>query len=199
MRVKSLNYNSLCRSSSGAKHKTGLKKHNLQHLVYMYECCDLHVRDGFAICVETGPLGVRRVEFGTRGVQNHSSPLMREALRQFRLYFAGVLKTFDLPLEMAGTDFQKRVWSALRNIPYGQTRSYSQLAAEISAPRAVRAVGAANGRNPIPIIVPCHRVIGASGKLVGFGGGLDWKRFLLDLEAAHVERRSQRLFEVTTL
>lgn len=87
-----------------------------------------------------------------------------------------------------GTDFQKCVWRALRTIPYGQTRSYSQIAERIGAPRAVRAVGAANGRNPIPVIVPCHRVIGASGKLIGFGGGLEWKRLLLDLEAASVER-----------
>jgi len=113
---------------------------------------------------------------------------MREALHQFRLYFAGELQAFDLPLEMVGTDFQKRVWRELRNIPYGETRSYGQLAERIGAPRAVRAVGAANGRNPIPIIVPCHRVIGSSGKLVGFGGGLEWKRMLLDLESANVNR-----------
>lgn len=157
----------------------------------MYECCDLHVQNGFSISIETGPLGVRRVNFGAQGVENHSSRLMREALAQFRLYFAGKLQMFDLPLEMIGTSFQKRVWSALLEIPYGETRSYSQLACEIGAPRAMRAVGAANGRNPIPIIVPCHRVIGASGELVGFGGGLEWKRFLLDLERAHVKRAGQ--------
>jgi methylated-DNA-[protein]-cysteine S-methyltransferase len=154
----------------------------------MYEWSDLHVREQFSISIESGPAGVRRVEFGTRGVDNHSPPLMREALRQFRLYFAGELRSFDLPLELVGTDFQKRVWNELRNIPYGETRSYGQLAERIGAPRAVRAVGAANGRNPIPIIVPCHRVIGSSGKLVGFGGGLEWKRMLLDLEAANVNR-----------
>jgi len=157
----------------------------------MYDWCDFHVRDGFSISIETGPLGIRRVQFGGRGVENHSSALMREALEQFRLYFAGELRTFHLPLEMIGTPFQKSVWTALQNIPYGETRSYSQMARQIGAPRAVRAVGAANGRNPIPIIVPCHRVIGASGKLVGFGGGLDWKRFLLDLEATHAERGRQ--------
>jgi len=157
----------------------------------MYEWCDLHVRNGFSISIETGPLGVRHVEFGARGVGNRTPPLMLEALRQFRLYFAGELQTFDLPLELIGTDFQKRVWNLLRGIPYGDTRSYGQLAREMGAPRAVRAVGAANGRNPIPIIVPCHRVIGASGKLVGFGGGLDWKRFLLDLEATHAQRGRQ--------
>jgi len=157
----------------------------------MYEWCDFKVRDGFSICIETGPLGVRHVAFGARGVESRTSALMREALEQFRLYFAGELPTFNLPLEMIGTRFQKSVWGALRNIPYGETRSYSQMAQEIGAPRAVRAVGAANGRNPIPIIVPCHRVIGASGKLVGFGGGLGWKRFLLDLEATHAERFRQ--------
>ena len=157
----------------------------------MYEWCDFKVRDGFSICIETGLLGVRHVAFGARGVESRTSALMREALEQFRLYFAGELPTFNLPLEMIGTRFQKSVWGALRNIPYGETRSYSQMAQEIGAPRAVRAVGAANGRNPIPIIVPCHRVIGASGKLVGFGGGLGWKRFLLDLEATHAERFRQ--------
>ena len=157
----------------------------------MYEWCDFHVRDGLSISIETGPLGIRHIEFGRRGVENHSPALMREALEQFRLYFAGELQKFNLPLEPVGTPFQKRVWEALGNIPYGETRSYSQIAREIGAPLAVRAVGAANGRNPIPIIVPCHRVIGASGKLVGFGGGLDWKRFLLDLEATHAERGRQ--------
>jgi len=154
----------------------------------MYECCDLHVRDGFSICIETSPHGVRHVQFGSRGVENRTTPLMLETLRQFRLYFAGRLQTFDLPLEIIGTTFQKQVWNALLTIPYGETRTYSGLANQIGAPRAVRAVGAANGRNPIPIIIPCHRVIGASGKLVGFGGGLDWKRLLLDLEATHADR-----------
>jgi methylated-DNA-[protein]-cysteine S-methyltransferase len=113
---------------------------------------------------------------------------MHETLGQLRAYFARDLRVFDVPLEIVGTDFQKRVWSVLRAIPYGETRSYSQVAGQIGAPRAVRAVGAANGRNPIPIIVPCHRVIGASGSLVGFGGGLEWKRFLLELEASNVKR-----------
>jgi methylated-DNA-[protein]-cysteine S-methyltransferase len=154
----------------------------------MYEWSDLEVRKGFTLSIETGPHGVRRIEFGKRGHAGHSSAVMRETIRQLQRYFAGELKTFDVPLEIVGTDFQKRVWSALRSIPYGETRSYSQIAAQIGAPRAVRAVGAANGRNPIPVIVPCHRVIGASGNLVGFGGGLEWKRLLLDLEATYVER-----------
>jgi methylated-DNA-[protein]-cysteine S-methyltransferase len=154
----------------------------------MYEWCDLEVHQGFSLSVETGPQGVRRIEFEARGANEQSLPVMREAIRQLQAYFEGELKSFDVPLEIAGTDFQKRVWSALRTIPYGQTRSYSEIAAQIGAPQAVRAVGAANGRNPIPIIVPCHRVIGASGSLVGFGGGLEWKRLLLDLEATYVER-----------
>jgi methylated-DNA-[protein]-cysteine S-methyltransferase len=154
----------------------------------MYEWSDLEVRTGLFLSIQAGPHGVSRVEFGKRGTTGHNSDLMRETLRQLRAYFAGKLKAFDVPLEIVGTDFQKRVWIALRAIPYGETRSYSEIAGHIGAPRAVRAVGAANGRNPIPVIIPCHRVIGASGSLVGFGGGLEWKRLLLDLEATHVNR-----------
>jgi len=154
----------------------------------MYEWCDLEVRQGFSLSIETGPHGVRSIDFGAHGAHQLSSAVMRNTVRQLQAYFAGDSQFFDVPLEIGGTDFQRRVWNALRTIPYGQTRSYSQIAAQIGAPRAVRAVGAANGRNPIPIIVPCHRVIGASGSLVGFGGGLAWKRLLLDLEATYVER-----------
>jgi methylated-DNA-[protein]-cysteine S-methyltransferase len=148
----------------------------------MYELSDMEVSPGFSLSIETGPAGLRRIGFGGRGENSHSSVVMRETIRQLRLYFAGELQTFDLPLELIGTEFQKKVWTALVTIPYGETRSYTEIAQQIGAPRAVRAVGAANGRNPIPIIVPCHRVIGASGSLVGFGGGLEWKRKLLDLE-----------------
>lgn len=98
-------------------------------------------------------------------------------------YFAGERRRFDLALAPAGTRFQLRVWEALREIPYGETRSYAELAAAVGRPSAVRAVGAANGRNPIAVIVPCHRVIGADGSLTGFGGGLERKRALLELEA----------------
>lgn len=104
------------------------------------------------------------------------------AVEQLTAYFSGALEDFDLELDLHGTDFQRRVWAALRTIPYGETRSYGQIALQIGAPTASRAVGMANGRNPIGIIVPCHRVIGASGSLTGYGGGLDRKRFLLDLE-----------------
>ncbi len=101
---------------------------------------------------------------------------------QLRAYFAKELRAFDLPLAPRGTPFQLAVWRALREIPYGETRSYTQVANAVGRPHAVRAVGAANGANPLPIVVPCHRVIGANGSLTGFGGGLTAKRFLLDLE-----------------
>lgn len=106
-----------------------------------------------------------------------------EAILQLQAYFRGELKEFDLPLVMEGTDFQLRVWNALRAIPYGETISYAQLARHVGNPKAVRAVGLANGRNPIPIIVPCHRVIGSDGSLTGFGGGLATKKKLLELES----------------
>ncbi len=105
------------------------------------------------------------------------------AVQQLKEYFAGQRTEFDLPLAMAGTEFQQAVWAGLREIPYGETVSYGQLADRIGRPRAVRAVGLANGRNPVSIIVPCHRVVGSSGDLTGYGGGLERKRFLLDLES----------------
>ena len=106
-----------------------------------------------------------------------------EAVRQLRAYFAGELKVFDLPLVLEGTEFQLRVWRCLRTIPYGETLCYGELAERIGNPKAVRAVGLANGCNPIPIIVPCHRVIGSNGNLTGFGGGLPVKKKLLALES----------------
>ena len=111
-----------------------------------------------------------------------SDALLAETARQLDAYFAGLHRTFDLPLAPRGTPFQQRVWSALRAIPFGETRSYGQLAAALGKPSAMRAVGAANGRNPIAIVVPCHRVIGADGSLTGFGGGIERKRVLLRLE-----------------
>lgn len=101
------------------------------------------------------------------------------AVAQLREYFAGERRAFDLGLSPVGTDFQREVWRALRGIPFGETRTYAEIAVGIARPKAVRAVGAANGKNPIPIIVPCHRVIGADGALTGFGGGLDVKEALL--------------------
>jgi methylated-DNA-[protein]-cysteine S-methyltransferase len=110
------------------------------------------------------------------------------AAGQLAAYFAGELTDFDVPLEPGGTPFQRKVWMALRAIPYGQTVTYGQLAARLGAPGSSRAVGLANGRNPISIVVPCHRVIGADGSLTGYGGGLPRKRFLLDLERAAAGR-----------
>ncbi|AYY11461.1 methylated-DNA--[protein]-cysteine S-methyltransferase [Actinobacteria bacterium YIM 96077] len=106
-----------------------------------------------------------------------------DARKQLHAYFSGELHEFDLPLNPAGTTFQQEVWTALRAIPYGEVRSYGDIAEQIGKPGAARAVGLANGRNPIAIIVPCHRVIGASGQLTGYGGGVDRKRRLLDLES----------------
>jgi methylated-DNA-[protein]-cysteine S-methyltransferase len=105
-----------------------------------------------------------------------------KAVDQLGAYFAGELTDFDIELDLRGTEFQRRVWKALLTIPYGETRSYGEIAEQIGAPGAARAVGLANGHNPIAIVVPCHRVIGASGSLTGYGGGLDRKRTLLELE-----------------
>ena len=116
------------------------------------------------------------------------TPLIKEACRQLSEYLKGERKTFDLPLNPKGTDFQKCVWRALCDIPYGETRTYKQIAEAIGNPKAVRAVGMANNRNPITIIVPCHRVIGANGKLVGYGGGLEMKEFLLRLEKVSISK-----------
>ena len=110
--------------------------------------------------------------------------LIKEAFRQLDAYLAGELKEFYLPLAACGTEFMRRTWSALCDIPYGETASYKDIAVKIGNPKAVRAVGMANNRNPIPIFIPCHRVIGANGRLVGYGGGLDIKTRLLEIEKA---------------
>ncbi|HVH68299.1 MAG TPA: methylated-DNA--[protein]-cysteine S-methyltransferase [Gemmatimonadales bacterium] len=116
--------------------------------------------------------------------RGRAAELLDRARGQLAEYFAGSRTTFDLPLGAVGTPFQRRVWDALLAVPYGTTVSYSELACRLGDQRATRAVGAANGRNPIPIIVPCHRVVGAHGALTGFGGGLDRKRWLLEHEGA---------------
>jgi len=115
--------------------------------------------------------------------RNDDHPILIETARQLSEYFTGARRCFALPFDMGGTDFQQKVWQARVAIPFGETRSYSQIAREIGHPQAVRAVGAANGRNPLSIVAPCHRVIGANGKLTGFAGGLETKAFLLALEA----------------
>lgn len=111
-------------------------------------------------------------------------PVLIEAERQLTEYFSGVRTEFDLPLEPHGSEFQKKVWQALRRIPFGETRSYLELAKAVGSVKAVRAVGAANGKNPLSIVVPCHRVIGTNGSLAGFAGGLEAKAKLLALEAS---------------
>jgi methylated-DNA-[protein]-cysteine S-methyltransferase len=122
-----------------------------------------------------------RVRLG-EPVESDTHPMLLETERQLRDYFEGRRTVFDLKLDFSGTEFQRQVWSALLTIPYGETRSYTQIAKQIGRPDAVRAVGAANGRNPISIIAPCHRVIGSGGQLTGFAGGLETKAFLLALE-----------------
>ena len=124
----------------------------------------------------------RRVRLGAV-VEDETNSILLETERQLREYFAGQREAFTVKLDFEGTDFQRRVWDALLTIPHGETRSYAQIARQIGSPAAVRAVGAANGRNPISIIAPCHRVVGSSGELTGFAGGLDAKARLLALEA----------------
>jgi methylated-DNA-[protein]-cysteine S-methyltransferase len=133
----------------------------------------LECRDGalVALHLNAGP-----------GPERLDDPVLAAATSQLQEYFAGTRTVFDLPLALHGNAFEQRVWAALQRIPYGETASYGEIALQIGAPGAARAVGVANARNPVAIVVPCHRVIGANGKLVGFGGGLPMKRALLDLE-----------------
>jgi methylated-DNA-[protein]-cysteine S-methyltransferase len=134
------------------------------------------ISDGSAI---TGLYMQNDKHAARRAVAVRDDTQLRASLEQLRAYFAGQLQTFDLTLKAEGTPFQQRVWTALCDIPYGETISYGELARRIGQPTASRAVGLANGQNPISIIVPCHRVIGANGTLTGYGGGLDRKRWLL--------------------
>lgn len=146
--------------------------------------------DGVGICC----LDFIKTETDSEGSRDRSKPVWAEwkqqetpllvmAKQQLLEYMAGKRKEFDLPLSLKGTEFQKKVWAALTEIPYGETRTYGQIAAVVGNPKAGRAVGMANHRNPVSIVVPCHRVIGAGGKLVGYGGGLDRKEKLLALES----------------
>lgn len=123
----------------------------------------------------------RRVRLGEQR-DGQDDPVLLAAAGQIEAYFAGTLRIFDLPLDMRGTAFQQTVWAALLTIPFGETRSYGDIARAIGQPTASRAVGAANGRNPLSIIAPCHRVVGGSGALTGFAGGIETKRWLLDFE-----------------
>ena len=141
----------------------------------------LVARDGKLSAILWEVERANRVRLGEL-IEAHDSPVLLETERQLQQYFAGTRNQFELELDFTGTDFQKQVWQALLTIPFGETRSYSQIAQQIGNPKAVRAVGAANGRNPISIIAPCHRVVGASGGLTGFAGGLEAKQYLLTLE-----------------
>lgn len=144
------------------------------------------------LTLAAGDQALRAIEFeSNRHPQRRSdwiageTTLLRRAAEQLHDYFEGRRHNFDLPLAPAGTPFQCAAWEALARIPFGETRSYAQQAAALGRPTATRAVGAANGRNPLPIVLPCHRVIGANGALTGFGGGIEVKRWLLDFEQAH--------------
>jgi len=139
--------------------------------------------DDDALCLVSFPEGSMRRDPDPDWIYNEKPFAL--ARQQLTEYFAGERREFDLPLKLSGTEFQMSVLHALQHIPYGETSSYAEIAERIGRPKAVRAVGAANGRNPLPIIVPCHRVIGSHGELTGFGGGLDTKEALLRLEAEH--------------
>ncbi len=137
------------------------------------------------IKIEENGGAITKIEFMGQEIQEelgNETELLKETVKQLEEYFRGVRKDFDLPLEPNGTEFQRRVWKSLIEIPYGETRSYSEIAKAIGNEKACRAVGMANNKNPIPIIIPCHRVIGVNGKLVGYAGGLDVKEKLLKLE-----------------
>ncbi|GJL83835.1 MAG: methylated-DNA--protein-cysteine methyltransferase [marine bacterium B5-7] len=131
--------------------------------------------------------------FGPRSEWHRADAPFVEVKRQLDAYFSGDLRNFDLRLHLSGTAFQTSVWQRLAEIPFGETRSYGQIAKELSSPKASRAVGAANGNNPIPVILPCHRVIGANGSLTGFGGGVPTKAFLLRHEAAKTNPQPAQL------
>ena len=154
----------------------------------VYKMMDSPIGRLTLIATEEGLAGILWATAGPRdvrvdiGAEDTGHPVLVEAERQLEEYFAGQRKAFAVKLDMAGTAFQRKVWNALLTIPFGETRSYGQIARQIGHPGAVRAVGAANGRNPVAIIAPCHRVIGSTGKLTGFGGGLDAKAQLLALE-----------------
>lgn len=153
----------------------------------MLEFADARI-DSLPLRLTASPNGLRTIEFAPEQPpeieRNDHNPVIREAIRQLSAYLEHQLRRFDLPLDLQGTSFQLRVWQELLTIPYGETRSYLGIASAIGSPAAVRAVGAANGANPVAIVVPCHRVIGSSGKLVGYGGGLPLKKRLLELEGS---------------
>ena len=143
-----------------------------------------------AICEHEGE--IYAIEFTMDALCPPGSPLLTEAARQLCAYFAGTLTDFELPIRLEGTAFRLKCWHALQTIPYGETISYGEQAKRIGNPKAVRAVGGANHHNPISIVVPCHRVIGADGTLTGYGGGMDKKAWLLEHERKHQKRVCSR-------
>jgi methylated-DNA-[protein]-cysteine S-methyltransferase len=145
---------------------------------------DFDVLPGTVVETTPNPAGANAGDITALSIDLAPPPAAARVIAELADYFAGRRKKFTFPMAPRGTDFQRRVWSELRRIPYGRTMSYSELAARIGHPDAIRAVGRANGANPLAIVVPCHRVIGADGTLTGYGGGLDRKRFLLELEGA---------------
>ena len=161
------------------------------HKRYVSKIVDSPVGKLTLVATDEGLAGIlwendppRRVRLNVES-EDHTHPVLIETERQLQEYFAGRRKSFALRLDLVGTAFQRRVWSALLTIPFGETRSYGEIARQIGNPGAVRAVGAANGRNPVSIVAPCHRVIGSTGKLTGFAGGLDAKARLLALEGVN--------------
>lgn len=142
------------------------------------------------VCDDTGLRGLSMQPHSPPAGARHDPEALADATRQLAEYFAGERLSFDLPLAPTGTPFQVKVWAALREIPYGRTTSYGEIAIDLGQPTAARAVGLANGRNPLAVIVPCHRVIGRDGTLTGFGGGLDRKRWLLEHERTVLAQRS---------
>ncbi len=158
------------------------------HTVVMVEWTEVRVVDDLIIRLVASKTGLRELHFPPfgppRGERNDTNEWMSQAAKELRAYFEGKVRLFNVPLDMQGTAFQLSVWHELVKIPFGETRSYAQIAESVGKPKAVRAVGAANGSNPVAIIVPCHRVIGSGGKLTGYGGGLPLKKRLLELEGA---------------
>jgi methylated-DNA-[protein]-cysteine S-methyltransferase len=169
---------------------------NREHKEYFYKIVDSPIGQLRLVGTDDGLAAILWEKDSPRRVplnivaEAPDHPVLVDTARQLTEYFAGERKTFELPLDFVGTEFQRKVWKALLTIPFGETRSYTQIAKQIGHPEAVRAVGAANGRNPIGIIAPCHRVIGSTGKLTGFAGGLPAKVHLLTLEGAHPESLS---------
>jgi methylated-DNA-[protein]-cysteine S-methyltransferase len=156
----------------------------------VWTCSDFRSASGVDLHLLSDGAAIVRIDFGTHvtcssDCEPGDCDVLQSCALQLDEYFNRERTAFDLPLHPRGTDFQLRVWKALEEIPYGETRSYSEIARSIGSPDAVRAVGAANGRNPLPIVVPCHRVIGANGSLTGFGGGLPLKKLLLELESGN--------------